>query len=371
MNKKSVCVCRIVGVAAGLMVVAGAATSSSAATIMAVPFDESPQPTNTPLPFQTADISGRENHIYIHDLAASATRRPFDQSTAFDIILNPIATQFSPESGVGNGPAGPFGDGPGHFIGVHGDYIELTPPGTPGETPNNDLTFTNDFTIEFWFRTGEQAFMMFALGDNPAVTNSIMIFMQGGAGPGKVSANVNAWQSEGPFLLSEKNIYSNWEWHHVALVRDTTAETASLILDGGADAGGETITDTVDPSWTFNEPYGWMYRLNGRGDNSALSIVSYDELRISDVALAESELGFFGTIVPQPISISGIAQSNGMVEVLFENLNSGSGYDVETTDDLTCDGCWSNVLSFTAAGTSTNITFAAVDASEAYRLAEQ
>ena len=287
---------RAAGVALGLMAVSDATTGAFAATLMALTFDESPRPAGTSLPFQTADISGNGNHGYIYDLAGGQV--PFD-GPAF-LNNNPQFTQFAPESGDAHGPAGPFGGGTGHFLNVLGDYVEVTPPGMPGQTPNNDLSFSGDFTVEFWFRTGEQTFQLFAL-DDAATRNTIKFFLQGGAGPGKVSLNLNGVEGEGPFLLSA-NTYDDTQWHHVAAVRDAIAGTGTLHIDGGAVNGGETITQPVNASWTFSEPYASSYRFNGSGDNAFRSIVQFDELRISDVALTEAQLGFHGTIVtpPQP-----------------------------------------------------------------------
>jgi hypothetical protein len=262
---------------------------------MALTFDEPERSSGTSLPFQTGDNSGNGNHGFIYD--GPGGQIPFD-GPAFNAGGSPQFSNFAPEAGGGSTPAGPFGGGSGSYMALLGDYVEVTPPGTPGQTPGGDLTFTGDFTVEFWFRTGEQTFQMFALDDG-AVTGTIKFFMQGGAGPGKVSLNLNGDQGEGPFLLSA-NTYNDTQWHHVAAVRDATAGTGTLHIDGGAINGGETISAAVDSSWTFSEPYALSYRFNGSGDNAFRSIAQFDELRISDVALTEAQLGFHGTIAGPP-----------------------------------------------------------------------
>ena len=314
MKKRSISLCNLTGMAVGLIVAAGMVTQSSANVVMALTFDEPPQAQGTSTPFLTADISGSNNNGYVHD--GPGATPPFN-GPAFS-GFNPINTQFAPAAGDANTPAGPFGGGPGHYMAVmSGDYVEVTPPGTPGQTPNNDLSFAGDFTVEFWFRTSEQTFQMFALDDSVGTRNTIKFWMQGGAGPGKVSLNLNGVEGEGPFLLTD-NTYNDAQWHHVAAVRDATAGMGYLHMDGGLVNGGETKSAAVNGTWTWSEPYtgggSAAYRFNGSGDNAWRSIFQVDDLRISTIARTEAELGFHAPI-PEPASLALLLVGAGLLNV--------------------------------------------------------
>jgi hypothetical protein len=305
----------ITGIAAGVVLAAGLATESSANVVMALPFDEPEQPGagQTPLPFQTADISGNGNHGWIYDGPGGQIAL---DGPAFPGCC-PSFTNFEKEDGTGNGPAGPFGGGPGHYLGIFGDYVELTPPGSPGVTPNGDLSFgAGDFTVEYWFRTGEHTFSMLALDSAASpVRDTIRFFMEGGGNAGKIAVNLNSVESEGPHFLTS-NAYNDNAWHHAAIVRNTATGMGHLHLDGGAANGGETIDRVVNSAWTWSEPYDFSYRINGTGDNAFRSIWQIDELRVSTIARSESQLGFHGTIVPEPASLALLLIGAGLLKVV-------------------------------------------------------
>ena len=310
MKKRSISLCNLTGMAVGLIVAAGVVTQSSANVVMALTFDEGPQLNTAPKPFTTADVSGSGNPGFIQDDGA----QPLFGGDAFSAGGGPQIPNFELSDGTGNGPAGPFGPGSsGSYFNLYVNHIDLTPAGTPGQTPNNDLTFTDDFTVEFWFRTGENAFNLFQLNQANSVVGVIGFFLNSN---GTIEMKLNSDTTEYGGLSSVGVAYNDNQWHHLAGVRDATAGTATMYIDGGAANGGQTVPfGAVGGADTFSEPWSFAHRVNGWGDNGRKSIWQIDDLRISTTARTEAELGFHAPI-PEPASLALLLIGAGLLSAV-------------------------------------------------------
>jgi hypothetical protein len=99
--------------------------------------------------------------------------------------------------------------------------------------------------------------------------------------------------------LDSDNAINDGQWHHVAVVRDATAGTISLWVDGGLAA--TPITDTTSVAFTASDPVDPVV-LGAASDLSTASqlVFTVDTLRITRAALASGEFLPSGFVPPTP-----------------------------------------------------------------------
>jgi hypothetical protein len=321
----------------------------------------------------------------------------------FDINFAPQTYFFDDQPGGGS----PFGDGLAKF----GNALHMRQAGSEGyalflgdmiasnadyivsSTTENiyDAGACEEWTLEFWYRVAEPGQTLIGHSDGANVPR-----LQVRVEPnGTIRADViNNNEGIALPLITTNDIYgsTNVIWHHVAVVRSVepgaeTNDFITLYVDGGEENGGETVQAVASESNTGF--INWSDRLHLSADNNGLAAfwagrnyvgtdqssgLDLDDFAYWNVARDVSELGFHGPIFAPavPSFFTGIAESSSMITLNISNLTSGTGYDVEVTEDLICAGCWSNAASFTASSTATNITVPASGAGlEGYRLQEQ
>ena len=279
----------------GLLLLAGSVTAGPldvdpCAVVLIYGFDEGEQPQGSYTgPFPTADETANGNDGAV---THGNYDEPFTHGPAFNAGGAPQTTNFVSRVGPGGAPAGPAPITSGSYIAMHADFVDI-----PSPTSGNVLSFAtnDDFTIEFWFRTGEHTFRLFGLDVGSPEYPKIQVFMEGAQGNGRVAVQLNDDLNSQIALLTT-GTYNDNQWHHIAIQKEGL--TARLIMDGGA----ETQSAATGYGFFSSEPYTGTHRFNGNSDNTFTSIVQYDELRVSKTAVAVSDLGYHGSVIPsEPI----------------------------------------------------------------------
>ncbi|NIP96941.1 MAG: LamG domain-containing protein, partial [Akkermansiaceae bacterium] len=228
----------------------------------------------------------------------------FETSDVFDPVPNEGSTgdTFDGIYGVGITNANVVPGNPGlgtavEFTGPDADansskHVDLgeIPELTNFRPPSVDKTTT----VEYWIKTSQTG-----AGDNTWTNPSIL----GDESPGDGDFYWGNIANGGEFRMSTSDLreiraqgVTDGEWHHIVMVKEwhVGAECVStLYIDGGAAAGGQTLTATTpagNPS--YQDADGGIFRLGvttAGGGGTVQFIGQIDELVIYDKGLTEAD----------------------------------------------------------------------------------
>ena len=167
----------------------------------------------------------------------------------------------------------------------------------------------DSWTIEFWYRTyeilepdsdlgGRCVLLALRPKENIKASPAIQLWIFGGGYPqlrlaGGVDYPALRTDEGEPFQqrLKAKKDYRR-AWTHVAIQQDGPAARIRLLLNGGAEAGGETIENDLDPHVKFGRLD--YLQINGLSEAWYKAKLAIDGFRIWNRAIALAELGFHG-----------------------------------------------------------------------------
>ena len=170
---------------------------------------------------------------------------------------------------------------------------------------DNLLDLSSDYTIEAW------VYLTAAQGNYARVfekAGSYATMSKGGDGNGPYGQSVIGGSSKTPdFDLPQMS------WMHVALIYDSTAETLSVYTNGAlavAESASGSVSVTTDD-----------FAIGNRTSSSRAMTGYVDELRISDEALSVAELGYNGSLVPEPGTMGLVIVASGVCLFLRRRMH--------------------------------------------------
>ena len=208
-------------------------------------------------------------------------------------IADPTATAsagvlFGQTSGPSLSPAGGFdGFGGGNswfnFPAVTaGDFVNNL--ATPSAVLDNEAG-----SVSYWLRTDSvtgEPFGRLLVADQGA-TGGVYTFIDDSGRLGFRSYNGNG-EALALADVRSSTSYTDGQWHHFVATWDESVNTAALYINGGAAAGGETVTgnliQAVDPFVSSNR-----LRFAKGANNASRYLGDADELAIWDIALTEAQ----------------------------------------------------------------------------------
>ncbi len=114
--------------------------------------------------------------------------------------------------------------------------------------------------------------------------------------------------------LRSEQTYTDGEWHQVAAVWDRPGNFAALYVDGGAEAGGETITGGYSLGIGFDFIFDNRHRFGKGLFNANRFHGAADELAIWNVALTEEQIRAQYEAAVAAASVVGDADGDGDVD---------------------------------------------------------
>ncbi|MCH8922046.1 MAG: LamG domain-containing protein [Planctomycetes bacterium] len=165
-------------------------------------------------------------------------------------------------------------------------------------------------TVEYWIKTSQQG-----SGDNTWTNPSILADESPGDGDfywGNIANGGQFRMSTSDHREIRASGVTDGEWHHIMMVKtwDTVAVNPSaMYIDGGAAAGGQTLTATTPGgNSSYQDADGDIFRLGvttagGGGNVQYQGLI--DELVIYDRALTESDAAahFAAAQIPEPSTL--------------------------------------------------------------------
>jgi hypothetical protein len=123
--------------------------------------------------------------------------------------------------------------------------------------PNSILNLTGSFTMELWFNCGAQSDSYPIMVHTNSLYNNPGTFEIGISFGGDTKFRLVNPLTIGSFIISNRSGLTDNNWHNIAIVQNSTANTISLFIDG-----------VLDTSVTGN--YSWLYGTYGLniGDSS-------------------------------------------------------------------------------------------------------
>lgn len=231
---------------------------------------------------------------------------------------------------IGGGPAGTYGpagpnlgqtsahaslgnalefSGPDAGAGT-GKYVEFGAGNLPWLTNFRPPSVNKSTTVEYWIKTSQQG-----SGDNTWTNPSILADESPGDGDfywGNIANGGQFRMSTSDHREIRASGVTDGEWHHIMMVKtwDTVAVNPSaMYIDGGAAAGGQTLTATTPGgNSSYQDADGDIFRLGvttagGGGNVQYQGLI--DELVIYDRALTESDAAahFAAAQIPEPSTL--------------------------------------------------------------------
>ena len=200
----------------------------------------------------------------------------------------------------------------GGFAGMDAGNTWFTLPGTNSSDLISNLTNPKGVmsstlgSVSNWIKT--------TTGPTPTyVYGSLLRIDQGGTGSlytfidndGKYGIRITNGAGETTVLADVRtaNSYNDGEWHHVATTWNEAAGTATLYVDGGSLAGGETVVGTFTDGVDFISSGRNQF---GKGHSNSLRYVgSADELAIWTGELTGQQVAAqYLSAVPEPAGVA-------------------------------------------------------------------
>ena len=131
-------------------------------------------------------------------------------------------------------------------------------------------------------------------------------------GDGKFGLRISNLTGEATVLADVRTTgaYDDGEWHHVVATWNESTGQATLYVDGGTPAGGETVLGAFANGTDFTSTGRHQF---GKGTNNASRYQGFaDELAIWDRALSATEVSdqFTAATVPEPSAVGVLAVSS-------------------------------------------------------------
>lgn len=200
----------------------------------------------------------------------------------------------------------------GGFLGLEAGNTWFTLPGTN----SSDLIFnlTNPKSVMSSTLGSVTNWIKTTTGPTPTYTYGTMLRVdQGGTGSlytfidndGKFGIRITNGSGETTVLADVRtaSAYNDGAWHHVAAAWDESAGVATIYVDGGSLAGGETVVGVFTDGTDFVSSGRHQF---GKGYNNSLRYVgSTDELAIWTGALTDQQVAAqYQSAVPEPAGIA-------------------------------------------------------------------
>jgi hypothetical protein len=170
-------------------------------------------------------------------------------------------------------------------------YITL-----PDSSDFNNLD--NEFSISFWGVFNNHGIIMDKNPSDYVSENSWFIYS--GGMNNNIGMRVGNGTSMSHDVSSNASIVNDSAWHHIAMVRDKSAGTIELYVDGNLDTVGNGIYNTLINNEVIHlGAFDWSdYEM----DPATTFDGKLDEIRFYNRTLSVNEVQQLATIIPEPIS---------------------------------------------------------------------
>jgi hypothetical protein len=217
---------------------------------------------------------------------------------------SPSVQAFSPFNPTASWSAATNG-GSGYFDGS-GDYLTVV------DSTSFDLP--SDYTIELWFYPNVTGGLqrLFMIGDYRATYNGIDLYVN--------ASNQVVFYSNGASIITGGTV-TNFQWNHVALVRNGSGANNTTLYINGTSVGQATNTT----SFTGVAANGVSIGLEYSGAGTSTTTATY----VSDARLVKGTAVYTGNFTPPTAPLTAITNTS-----LLLNFTNAGIYDATSKNDL-------------------------------------
>jgi hypothetical protein len=172
----------------------------------------------------TAQLTGTTGGVGTYTVSASQTVASTSIASSFTITRNPLTGPNAPTQGTFS----PFSQtGWGNYLSGSSQYLTVA--------DSTDFDLTSDYTIELWFYPNVTGGLqrLFMIGDYRATYNGIDLYVN--------ASNQVVFYSNGASIITGGTV-TNFQWNHVALVRNGGGANNTTLYINGTSVGQATNT---------------------------------------------------------------------------------------------------------------------------------